>query len=217
MKRKITIVLMAALAAAMLAATAAGASSHEDALHEGAEPGRAVSYINPDIGAVNPDTGKPAENLSVDDDSSCSSPDRYDSQLRSFPGSTARSVHNDACFFEGPRETGDRSTIDAPASFVTSGRGYISSCPDPDGVGPKFAVLSDRNGDGRTDRCFQSGYQDMGVPGVADRPGDFEFHARLNNNTNMPAGEQRVAWGYDPDMDGLSDTDVKAKITVNWK
>ena len=216
MKTKITIVLMAALAATMLAASAASAS-HDDGdygdgggWYGGDEPGRAVSYINPDIGEA-------TENRSVDEDSSCSSPDRYDAQRRSFPGSTARNVHNDSCFFEGRNETGDRSTVDAPASFVTSGRGFISACPDPDGVGPKFAVLSDRNRDGRFDGCFQSGYQDMGVPGVADRPGDFEFHVRLNNTTNMPAGEQRVAWGYDPDQDGLSDTDVKDKITINWK
>ncbi|HEV2092678.1 MAG TPA: hypothetical protein VGR18_05880 [Rubrobacter sp.] len=142
---KITIVLMAALTAAMLAATAASTSSHEG----GAEPGRAVSYINPD-------TGEATENRSVDEDSDCSSPDRYGNQRRSFPGSTARNVHNDACFFEGHRADGDRSTIDAPASFVTSGRGCINACPDPDGVGPKFALLTDRNGDGRTDRCFQS-------------------------------------------------------------
>ncbi len=53
--------------------------------------------------------------------------------------------------------------------------------------------------------------------GVADQPGDFQFHARVNNTTDKPAGEQRVVWGYDPDMDGVSDTDVKDKITVNWK
>ena len=213
MKRKITIVLMAALAATMLAATAASASHDGGGYgdgYDGDEPGRAVSYINPD-------TGEATENRSVDDDSDCSSPDRYDYQARSAPGSTAKNVHNDACFFEGHSADGNLSTVDAPATFDSFGRGYISACPDPDGLGPKVARLSDRNGDGRADRCFQSGYQDMGVPGVADRPGDFEFHARVNQTTDRPAGEQRVVWGYDPDEDGLSDTDVKAKITVNWK
>lgn len=152
----------------------------------------------------------------MNDGSDCSSPDRYDAQARSFPGSTARSVHNGACFF-GDGEGGDLSTVDAPATFESSGRGYVSDCPDPDGVGLKFAALIDRNGDGRIDACFQSGYQDLGVPGIADKPGDFQFHVRVNETTNRPAGEQRVVWGYDPDMDGLSDTDVKDKITVNWK
>ena len=157
--------------------------------------------------------------------SNCATPDRYDNQKRSAPGSTAKNVHNDACFFKGYRSSGVTSQvdgrpvsdIDAPATFDSFGFGSISACPDPDGPGPKFAVLSDRNGDGRNDRCFQSGYQDMGTPGVADRPGDFEFHARMNNTTDKPAGGQRVVWGYDPDRDGLSDTDVKDKITVNWQ
>ncbi len=213
MKRKMTIVLMAAVAATMLAATAASASHYGDGdggWDGGDEPRRAVSYINPDNGAA-------TENPNVDDDSNCSSPDRYDTQARSAPGSTAKNVHNDACFFEGYRSEGNLSTVDAPATFDSFGRGYISACPDPDGLGPKFALLSDRNGDGRADRCFQSGYQDMGVMGVADVAGDFQFHARVNNTTDKPAGEQRVVWGYDPDMDGLSDTDVKDKITVNWK
>ncbi len=208
MKRKMMSAIMAALAATMLAATAAIAAS---ASHDGGdEPRRAVSYINPDNGAA-------TENPNVDDDSNCSSPDRYDTQMRSAPGSTAKNVHNDACFFKRHSAGGNLSTVDAPATFDSFGRGYISACPDPDGLGPKHAVLSDRNGDGRADRCFQSGYQDQGVPGVADQPGDFQFHARVNQTTDKPAGEQRVVWGYDHDMDGLSDTDVKDKITVNWK
>ncbi len=213
MKRKMLSAVMAALAATMLAATAASAAHDgggDGPYYGGDEPRRAVSYINPD-------NGEPTENRSVDDGSNCSSPDRYDTQARSNPGSTARNVHNDSCFFEGRRADGNRSTADAPATFDSFGVGHISACPDPDGLGPKFAALIDRNGDGRFDRCFQSGYQDLGVPGVADKPGDFQFHARVNQTTNGPAGEQRVVWGYDPDMDGLSDTDVKDKITVNWK
>ncbi len=38
---------------------------------------------------------------------------------------------------------------------------------------------------------------------------------RKNQTTGMPAGERRMAWGYDSDMDGLSDTEVKDKTTVN--
>ncbi len=40
---------------------------------------------------------------------------------------------------------------------------------------------------------------------------------RKKQTTDVPAGEQRVVWGYDPDMDGLSDTGVKDRITVNWR
>ena len=215
MKRKMMSAVTAALAASMLAATAAsgaslvGGGGGDGPYHDSEVPRRAVSFVNPDNGERN-------ENRDVNDNSGCSSPDRYDAQARSFPRSTAKSVHNGACFF-GDGEGGKLSTVDAPATFESSGRGYISDCPDPDGPGLKFAGLLDRNRDGRFDGCFQSGYQDLGVPGIADRPGDFQYHVRLNNTTDRPAGEQRVAWGYDPDEDGLSDTDVKDAITVLWK
>ncbi|MEJ7842216.1 MAG: hypothetical protein WKF95_10655, partial [Rubrobacter sp.] len=51
MKRKIMILVMAALASTMLAATAASAS-HDGGWYGGDEPQRAVSYINPDNGAA---------------------------------------------------------------------------------------------------------------------------------------------------------------------
>ena len=219
--KKMMSALTAALAASMLAATAASGASlvgggyGDGPYHDSEVPHRAVSYINPAT-YINPDDGEANENRDVNDNSSCSSPDRYDAQARSFPGSTAKSVHNSACFF-GAGEGGKLSTVDAPATFESSGRGYISDCPDPDGAGLKFARLSDRNRDGRIDACLQSGYQDMGVPGIADRPGDFQYHVRVNETTNRAAGEQRVAWGYDPDADGLSDTNVKDAITVLWK
>ena len=106
------------------------------------------------------------------------------------------------------------SDVEAPATFDTFGFDYISACPDPDGTGPMVAHLSDRNGDGRNYRCFQSGYQDKGQLGVVDVAGDFEFHARVNNNS--AAGRQTVVWGYDPQANGLSDTDVKDTIRVDW-
>ncbi len=37
----------------------------------------------------------------------------------------------------------------------------------------------------------------------------------MNNNTTT-AGEQRVVLGYDPEANGLSDTDVKDTIRINW-
>lgn len=33
----------------------------------------------------------------------------------------------------------------------------------------------------------------------------------------MPAGEQRVVWSYDPDMDGVSGTAVKDTTIVTWR
>lgn len=180
---------------------------------------RAVSYINPDIGKV-------TENFSVDDDSSCFSPDRYDRQRLSSAGTTNRDVHNDACFFEDSsyggygsysvspqsHNDGDYSRSDekqdAPATYQSTGVGYISACPDPDGAGPKFAIFQDRNGDGRKDFCFQSGYQEKGIAG------DKEFHARLNNTNRV--GNQYVVWCKDDDRNGCSDESVKDRITVEW-
>ena len=159
--------------------------------------GRASSYINPDTGAAtaNPD---------VDPNSSCFAPDQYDKQMFSPAGTGTKNVHNDACFLD---RNGNK--LDGPASFESQGVGFISACPDPDGTGPKVAVLSDRNGDGRNDLCFQSGNQMKGTAG------DLEFHARLNNNTAMP-GTQYVTWCSDRDADGCSDEWNKSSIRIDW-
>ncbi len=171
-------------------------------------PDKAVSYINPDTGAAtaNPD---------VDPDSSCATPDRKDTQTLSDSGTTNRNVHNDACFFGRSRgswggygASNDTVKIDAPATFESRGTGSISACPDPDGAGPKFVIFKDRNGDGRMDFCFQSGYQDKGIAG------DDEFHARMNNSTTV--GTQYVTWCYDKDQNGCSDERVKDRIRINW-
>ncbi len=203
----VALVLMVLIAACSQQPTELSSEYHDnDSL-------RAVSYINPDI-------GKATENFSVDDDSSCFSPDRYDRQRLSSPGTTNRDVHNDACFFEDSSYGGyssysvsaqshnDDEKQDAPATYQSTGVGYISACPDPDGAGPKFAIFQDRNGDGRKDFCFQSGYQEKGVAG------DKEFHARMNN-TNR-AGKQYVVWCKDDDRNGCSDESVKDRITVEW-
>ena len=166
-------------------------------------PERAVSYINPDIGAAtaNPD---------VDPKSSCFNPDQYDTQKLSDEGTTNRNVHNDACFFgrssSWSGSYGDQTKVDGPASFESTGVGIISACPDPDNAGPKVAILSaDRK------RCFQSGYQEKGMAG------DNEFHARLNNTQSTGgAGTQRVVWCYDPERNGCSDSRVKSTVFVNW-
>lgn len=158
--------------------------------------GRASSYINPDTGAAtaNPD---------VAPGSSCFTPDQYDMQAFSPAGTATKNVHNDACFLD------DGLKVDGPASFESRGVGFISACPDPDNAGPKVAVLSDRNADGRNDLCFQSGYQ------MKSAAGDLEFHARMNNNTGM-AGTQTVTWCSDSDRDGCSDEWNKSTIRIDW-
>ncbi|CAN5895092.1 hypothetical protein BH24CHL4_BH24CHL4_18400 [soil metagenome] len=153
--------------------------------------GNASSYINPDTGAA-------TENTDVDPDSSCFSPDQDDSQALSPPGTAKNNVHNDACFLD---DRGDK--VDGPASFESSGVGFISACPDPDGAGPKVAMLSpDRL------RCFQSGYQEKGMAG------DEEFLARLNNDSDP--GQQVVVWCADANNNGCSDESNKSTITIDW-
>ena len=157
---------------------------------------RAASYINPD-------NGMPTDNPDVEDDSSCARPDQKDRQQLSDPGKTNRNVHNDACFLDrkGQKKNG-------PASFQSSGVGWISACPDPDGNGPEYKEESDTDGDGRTDLCFQSSYQQAG------KPGDLESHARLNNDSKP--GTQYVVWCADADRDGCRDERVKDDIRIEW-
>ena len=157
---------------------------------------RAASYINPD-------NGMPTENPDVRDNSSCARPDQKDRQQLSDPGQTNRNVHNDACFLDGKGQKKN-----GPASFQSSGAGYISACPDPDGDGPQYATLSDSDRDGRMDLCFQSSYQETG------KPGDFEFHARMNNDSKP--GTQYVVWCADADRDGCRDERVKDDIRIEW-
>lgn len=196
----------AALAGSLLLALAPAAMAHDGGSYgdwgrgdygDGDRRGvEAASYINPDTGAAtaNPD---------VNGDSSCYRPDQRDDQALSDPGTANRNVHNDACFLD---DRGNK--VDGPASFQSSGVGFISACPDPDGAGPEFARLSDTNGDGRADLCFQSAYQTKGIAG------DFEFHARLNN-TSMN-GTQYVTWCSDTDRDGCGDESIKDSISIAW-
>ncbi len=157
-----------------------------------------VSYINGDAG----------KNADVDPNSSCYRPDQYDMQAFSSaasgnPGNN--NVHNDACFLD---DRGNKVGENIGASFQSSGTGYISACPDPDGAGPEFSRLRDLNGDGRNDSCFQSSYQEKNAAG------DFEYHARVNN-TGM-TGEQQVQWGMDRDGDGRIDSRDDDSIKVDW-
>src|SRR4028119_1150088 len=186
---------------------------------------RAASYINPDTGAAtaNPrlDPASPSPNTDptarapappraapappgVAPASSCANPDPRDRQRLSDPGTANRNVHNDACFLDR-----NGKKVNGPASFQSSGVGVISACPDPDGTGPEYSRLSDTNGDGRNDLCFQSSYQMTGAAG------DLEFHARFNN-TSMP-GSQSVVWCADADANGCRDEWEKDAIRINWK
>jgi hypothetical protein len=184
-----------ALAAAIIAAPPAAG----DAL----APVDAQSYINRE-------TGGTFENPNVMEGSDCESPDRLDRQPLSDPASGNpgnRNVHNDACLFG---ELG--LPFDGPVTYESRGVGYISACPDPDMTavanGPKTAVLEDTNGDGRNDRCRQSGYQTKGAAG------DGEYHARLNNSSTP--GGQMVRFCFDPDQDGCLDEAVFDGIRIRW-
>ncbi len=181
------------IAAIGLGATPALAWSGDGGYDRGV---RAASYINPDV-------GMPTENPDVNRNSSCYAPDQWDQQQLSDPGMANRNVHNDACFLDGKGKK-----VNGPASFQSFGVGFISACPDPDGAGPAYAKLSDTNGDGRNDLCFQSSYQQTG------KAGDFEFHARLNNTTT--AGTQYVVWCSDSDANGCRDERVKDDIQIKW-
>lgn len=158
----------------------------------------AASYINPDLGAAtaNPDVAANSE---------CETPDQEDTQRLSDAGAANRNVHNDACLFTDRAMT---TKLDGPATFESSGAGFISACPDPDAAGAKTATLTDTNGDGRNDRCTQGGFQARGIDG------DGEFHARLNNNTT--AGLQTVVFCSDANLNGCADESVKQTIRITW-
>jgi hypothetical protein len=191
--------LVAALSAGTLLGSATGAFAHSS--YDGGSWGsdlKTVSYINGDAG----------KNADVDPNSSCFRPDQYDMQAFSSAASGNpgdKNVHNDACLLDS---TGNKVGKNIGATFQSSGTGYISACPDPDGAGPAIAVLRDLNGDGRMDSCFQSSYQEKGIAG------DFEYHARVNN-TGM-TGEQQVKWGMDRDGDGRIDDRNDDNIKVDW-
>jgi len=210
MKKKLT---LAITCGALLVVTPAALASHDGGGSYGGSYGggsysygggsygdnlRAASYINGDAG----------KNADVDPNSSCYRPDQYDMQAFSSvasgnPGNN--NVHNDACFLDG---AGNKVGKNIGATFQSSGTGYISACPDPDGAGPAISRLRDLNGDGRNDSCFQSSYQEKGIAG------DFEYHARVNN-TGM-AGSQDVKWGMDRDADGRIDGYNNDSIKVDW-
>ena len=162
----------------------------------GSSNGQAVSYINPDTGAA-------TANLDVNPASSCFNPDQFDTQKLS-DSTINRNVHNDACFINR-----DNMKVDGPASFVSTGVGTISACPDPDGAGPKVAVKS-----ADSKRCFQSGYQDKFNADGSPTAGNKEFHARMNNSTTT--GRQTVVWCSDRNNNGCDDEWNKNTVRIDW-
>ncbi len=196
MIQRMLYVVLAALALVSASSGLAYAGHGDGDRDRDRQRGDAVSYINPDIGAA-------TENRDVNRNSSCFTPDQYDTQKVSPAGTTTNNVHNDACFLSR-----DGNKLNGPASFQSFGAGFISACPDPDGAGPEFSRLTDTNGDGRNDLCFQSAYQ------TGKGAGDFEFHARMNNTG--PAGVQTVVWCSDRDQDGCRDEYNTSTIKINW-
>ena len=164
-------------------------------------PVRATAYVRNDAGLA-------TFNADVNPNSNCATPDYYDVQALSSPGTTNRNVHVDACLFgsaAGPGAT--VSDVDSPASFELFGVGTFSACPDPDGAGPKTAVRHDHDGDGAFEHCHQSGYQSTGT-------GALEYHARDNNTAG--AGQTRVLFCADADQDGCLDESVVSQGAIGW-
>ncbi|MBC7680398.1 MAG: hypothetical protein H7233_15635 [Pseudorhodobacter sp.] len=208
--------LVVALSAGMLATSATGALAYGSyGGYNGGDNFKAASYINNDRGTA-------TNNVDVNDNSSCFAPDQYDMQKFSDAGTANRNVHNDACFLDS---NGNKVGRGIGATYEARGVGFISACPDPDLTpatatraatnGPEFSKLTDTNGDGRMDRCVQSSYQDRNQVGVNDAAGDFEYHARVNDNNAM-AGDQDVKWGLDRELDGLDYRGINDSIKVTW-
>jgi len=94
--------------------------------------------------------------------------------------------------------------FDGPATFESTGVGYITNCQDPDGDGPKTAVSRDRNNDGRVDYCHLSGVSDIGVhtTGVSDLFGR--------------PGIQRLIFCFDPGNVGCRASRVQSQGVIRW-
>ena len=156
---------------------------------------------------INGDTGLASQNADVTAGSNCATPDRRDTQQTSTLATTDRNVHVDACLFRSSDELA-LSNVNGTATFDSSGKGYISTCKDPDGKGIKRAYRRDRTGDGRVDQCVMTGYQNRGIAG------DREFHIRVNHTG--AAGIQTITFCYDSDRNGCSDESVKTRVTITW-
>lgn len=146
--------------------------------------------VNLDVGAVSIDrTG--------DASSDCNGTGGNDGQTVSVSSGDPGTVHIgiDACLYD-PRG----NDLDAPISWDSSGSGFILQCTDPDGAGPKTAVVTGN-------RCYQSGSQATG------QAGDGGYHLDLENASHP--GRQDVTFCYDPENNGCQDARVSGSIRIN--
>ncbi len=204
--RKAMVLLIAILAIGSLGVglgPMAGTAQDLDAETRRGGPDRAASYINPDTGRIDPNTGMSTENPNVKRNSECRTPDQKDRQRVSPQGTNDNNVHNDACLF-----TANGRNFDGPVSFEIEGVGEFSACPDPDNVsiidnGPKTAAVKNMG-----KRCYMTGYQETGAAG------DLEYHARLDSSVR---GESVVTFCHDPQDNGCRDAKVEDTIRIVWK
>ncbi len=155
---------------------------------------RAVSYISAD-------TGLSTANPNVDSDSSCSNPDKFDTQKVSSFSDGSSNVRVAGCLL-GSDDNSDR--IDTTGSYETSGVGGIYACPDPDGGGPKTSRATDTDGDGLNDRCTLSGFD-------ADT---LEYQVRLLSEVS---GNQIVVFCADANANGCADERTRSRAEINWR
>ena len=150
---------------------------------------QAVSYLSPEA------------NDNVEPDSSCLTPDRFDTQaVVSFDdGSTNVLVLG--CLLAVSGNNGSR--VDGTASFETTGVGGVYSCPDPDGSGPKTSTATDTDGDGLNNLCTVSGFE----------PNSTEYGVRLLSEI---AGAQVILFCPDANANGCADERVRSRIEINW-
>ncbi len=148
---------------------------------------------------VNPDFGKPTENADVDQSSKCATPDATDKQDVGSATDGTNNVHIDGCIYGD-----DGGPLDTTVTWEVNGVGGVFACPDPDADGPKTATVSDTNGDGRNDRCTQTGFE----------RDNFEYHLRIVSET---AGLTTVRFCTDPEGVGCADAGQVSTVLVQWE
>lgn len=155
----------------------------------GVEAKQAVSYFSAE------------GNDNIASNSSCTAPDKFDTQsVTSFDdGST--SVQLSGCLLGTRDDNSDR--VDVRASYETTGVGGIYACPDPDSDGPKISVATDNDGDGLNDRCTLSGYE----------TDNLEYRVQLLSEI---AGSQVILFCTDANANGCSDERVRSRAEINW-
>ncbi len=156
----------------------------------GATARQAISYLNP------------GENADVDAESSCVTPDKFDTQSVVSFGDGSTNVQISGCLLGTRDDNSDR--VDTTASYETSGVGGIYSCPDPDGAGPKTSTATDTDGNGLNNLCTLSGYETNSL----------EYQVRTLSEI---AGAQVVLFCSDANANGCADERVRSRVEINWR